>query len=164
MDQHHRYISIALFTLVNPVLASSPTFDQRTWTIGYDAADSTQHITEYVVPPDTVKSWTELITSQIIADPNHNLKLSALVSQIKSGFGRDCREFKWEILKESEESVMLEWSHNGCVSFPPQYEVSSLSICKSGICRWAYATKVVPVTEEVRASWRQIVGNLRQNQ
>src|SRR5438445_7864446 len=115
-----------------PSYAADRVFDQRTWSVGYDARDASQHITEYVIPPDTVDSWSELVTSQVFSDPKHQLELALLPERIRSGFGADCRNFKWTILEESKTSILYEWSHDGCASYPPQYEVSQLFVCKKG--------------------------------
>ena len=140
--------------------AEDRTFDQRTWSVGYNASDATQHITEYVIQPETVDSWSELVTSQVFSDPKHRLELASLAKLIRSGFEADCRNFKWTILEESKSSILYEWSHDGCASYPPQYEVSRIFFCKKGVCHWAYASKLTPLEEAKRESWRKIISNL----
>jgi hypothetical protein len=145
-----------------PALAADRAFDQRTWSVGYDAADATQHITEYVVLPETVESWSELVTRQVVLDPTHALKPAPLAARVRSGFGPDCRGFRWKVLEESESRILYEWSHAGCDNHPPQYEVAELSTCAEGVCRWAYATKRMPASEATRAAWRGIIGKSMQ--
>ena len=151
---------VAALLLCGSALAADRSFDKRAWSVGYDARDAEQHLTEYVVSPETVESWSELITHQVVADPTHGMELAKLASRMKSGFSQDCRKFKWKILKKSKSSLLYEWSHAGCSAYPPQYEVSLLSTCDEGVCRWAYATKRVPMDEDRRAIWRDVIWNL----
>ena len=163
--KHVRWSLVAAaFLLGAPTLAADRAFDQRTWSVGYEAEDAEQHITEYVIQPETVESWSELVTNQVIFDPAHQIEIAPLASRIKAGFGPDCRKLKWKTLEKTKSSILYEWSHVGCSQYPPQYEVSLLSACGEGVCRWAYATKLVPVDDAKRAAWRQIIRSLGPNQ
>lgn len=135
-------------------------FDGRQWIIGYDASDSQQHITEYVLPGQTVEAWRELITHQVFFDPQHLIPIKDLVRLTREGFGADCKGFRWKVLRENEAEAVYAWSHSGCSEFPPQYEVSRLAKCTKGICRWGYSTKEVPISLETQKEWRRIVEEL----
>jgi hypothetical protein len=155
-----RWRLLAATSLCACAFAGDKAFDWRAWTVGYDAKDDTQHLTEYVVQPDTVESWSELITHQRFSDPKHILTVGSLSEYFRSRLGANCPSFKWNVLEDSKSSILYEWSHDSCDSYPPQFEVSRLFKCANDFCRWAYTSKRVPIDESTRNSWRKIIRNL----
>src|SRR6478672_8051698 len=94
------WIFVAVSLLIGaPALAADRTFDNRAWSVGYEAGNDEQHLTEYVVQPETVEAWSEFVTNQVVFDSAHRLELSRLLSLIKGGFGPDCKDLKWTILE-----------------------------------------------------------------
>jgi len=156
--QAHSTLLIVLFATA--VYAGAGPFDARGWKVGYDASDLTQRITEYVLPSEAVESWSELVTRQVVFDPEHRVSPQALLDLIRTGFGADCKDLRWTVLENTQQQAVYEWSHSGCAEYPAQYEVSRLARCEAGLCRWAYSTKRVPVSEATRGQWRQIITKL----
>jgi hypothetical protein len=139
--------------------ATGPVFDSRGWQIGYEAANEKQRITEFVIPPERVESWTELVTHQIVFDTSSTLSLSNYVDAVHRQFSQDCKDVTWSVLSSTDSEVTYEWS-GPCAKSPPQYEMSRIVRCRRGLCRWAYATTRVPIEQKRAAEWRLILDHL----
>jgi hypothetical protein len=48
--------------------------------------------------------------------------------------------------------MLYQWSHAGCGGNPPQAEIVKLRRTDHGLCRWAYASKDVPVSPAMQAT------------
>lgn len=134
--------------------------DSRLWKVGYEAKNASLQLTEFVLPGQTVESWKELFTQQILTDPEHKLSLEKLVGRIREGFSPECKSLKWNIVKQGAIEIIYQWSHDECKSSPPQFEIARLSLNSHGICRWAYTTKLVPVEAKAQEAYRAIVEKL----
>ncbi|HEX9163173.1 MAG TPA: hypothetical protein VF980_15820 [Thermoanaerobaculia bacterium] len=140
--------------------AAGRSFDDRPWIVGYDAADGRQHVTEYVLRNETVEHYTELVTHQVILDVHHEISMADLLGAIRKGFGPDCRNFAWTILSQDAAHATYRWSHSGCDGYSSQAEIARLSLTKEGISRWAYTSMVLPLNEEKRALWKDVLETL----
>ena len=117
----------------------------KTWQIGYTAENAQQQLSEYVIAGESVENWSELVTRQIFIDPTSRISLNKLINLIRNGFGRDCNDFNWTVVKSTEYEVLYTWSHNGCSNFAAQAERALITRVPKGLCRWAYATKKPPL-------------------
>lgn len=134
--------------------------DSRSWKVGYEASNSTQQLTEFVLPGQTVESWQELFTRQLFADPERKISIDKLIARIREGFTADCRNLQWSVVRQEASEIIYQWSHDGCNAHQPQFEVARLARTSRGICRWAYASKQVPVAAETQKEFRSIVEKL----
>lgn len=139
--------------------AAAPKFDSRQWKVGYKNGNESQRITEFVLQDQTVDAWRELFTKQEFI--GRNIALDKLLSQIRSGFGSDCQSLNWDVLSANEAEAIYQWSHDGCKNYPPQFEISRLIRTDQGICRWAYTSKEVPVTQSSRKLFKSIIEKLK---
>jgi hypothetical protein len=127
----------------------------KKWESGYTAKTVQQELDEHVLPGETVHNWTELVTRQLFVDPAARVPLDRLVQAVRRGFGPDCKDFTWKIVRQTEVAVLYVWTHGGCAKDPPQAEYSLIRRAPRGICRWAYATKKPPITEASGAALDQ---------
>ncbi len=141
-------------------LAATIMLDSRPWSVGYDAADDQQHITEFVLEGQVVENWQELFTRQIMFDPGGKIPMNRFVELTRAGFGPDCKDLHWSVLRQSESEAIYNWSHSGCASYPPQHEISRLSRSPRGLCRWAYSSKRVPLAPSAVDKYLAIVEKL----
>lgn len=138
----------------------SDKFDGRAWKVGNDASDDTQHVVEYVLPGQTVDQWKELVTHQVMFDPKHKADIPRLLDTMKAQLSAGCPSLSWSVLSQSPTAATYEWSHAICGGYPPQHEISTLSICSDAVCRWAYSTQLVPVPATVRERWLRLLPTL----
>lgn len=119
----------------------------KSWHVGFSDVRANQQVTEYVLAGETVENWRELVTRQMVADPNGTIPLDRLAAIIRNGFGPDCKGFSWSVVKSTKTKLVYAWSHKGCANFPAQEERTLLLRIPAGICRWAYATKKPPLDD-----------------
>lgn len=134
--------------------------DSRLWQVGYQAGNATQQVTEFVLPGQTVQTWQELFTRQLFVDPQHRLTADRVANEIRKRLAPDCKNFQWNFLKQDAAETIYQWSHDGCNTFPPQFEVARLTQTTRGVCRWAYASKRVPVSDKAQQELRAVVSKL----
>lgn len=146
--------------LAGTAFAASVMLDSRPWNVGYDASDDRQHVTEFVLDGQVVENWNELFTRQILFDSDGKVPMDKLVELTRAGFGADCKNFKWSVLRQSDSEALYAWSHSGCTGHPPQHEISRLSRSPAGLCRWAYTSKRVPLAESDVTKYVAIVEKL----
>ena len=139
-------------------------FDGRFWTIANDASNEKRHLTEYVVPPEKIESWSELMTHTVHIRSDR-VSLKAFVDIVRQGLAAECKDLRWTLLEQSVSEVLYEWSHGECpgsselASFA-QYEMSRVTLCRAGLCSWAYATRHVPVNTKQAGEWALILKKL----
>lgn len=138
-----------------PPASAVPAFDARNWSVGFRTENATQKITEYVLQGQTVEAWRELITRQEFT--GKGIPFDKMLAQMRAGFGPDCASMRWDVLRQNETEAVYQWSHEGCRNYPPQFEVARLSRTERGICRWAYASKEVPLADSSKERYRSIV-------
>jgi hypothetical protein len=72
-----------------------------------------------------------------------------------------CPSLVWNVIEESEKTVLYEWRDSGCGGFEPQHEVARVTIERSGLYRLAYAAKTKrPLPAERRQQWLAILGQV----
>ena len=132
--------------------ASGITVLARNWQIGHNARNDQLQVTEYVLPGQTVHDWKELLTRQMFVDPTSKISLSRLLEVIRRGFGSDCKDMQWTIIKQTDREATVGWSHSGCAKYPAQAERFLFTRTPAGLCRWAYTTKSPPLAQEAEAA------------
>jgi hypothetical protein len=125
--------------------ASPVEFDARTWTVGFDQGARREHITEYVLPGQTVDAWRELFTHQELQDADAPVRIDKLLARVKELHARDCPSLDWQVLRLADAEAVYQWSHDGCRGNPAQYEIVRLTRTGKGLCRWAYTSKDMPI-------------------
>jgi len=146
--------------LRNAIFRPLSRFDGRLWTIGNNFADERLHITEYVLPPEHVDSWSELMTHQVFVDRSNHISVQAFVNLLQQALRTDCKDFRWTLLEQSDSGVLYEWSHGECANSFAQYEMGRIALCRIGVSRWAYATRHVPVNTKQADEWALILKKL----
>ena len=144
------FFALALISIGGELHAEEPiTLLDKAWHIGFSNSNAKQQVTEYVLSGETVENWRELVTRQILADPDGTIALDRLAATIRNGFGRDCKDLFWLVVKSTKTKLVYTWSHKGCARYPAQEERTLLLRVPAGICRWAYVTKNPPLDDAI---------------
>ena len=130
------------------------------WKVGHAYDDGTfgrGTIVEYVPESENIKSWSKLITIQFM---ENSLDTPASLHQkLKQNMEEKCSNTKWEVIDESDTSLLYEWSIRDCSAGENQYEISKLLLGNDGLHRAAYTEKTANIKVSVREQW---VSNLRE--
>ena len=155
-------LSLTLATLLVAAPPSGPArFHGRAWSIGHQANGARQRLTEYVLPGQTVESWTELVTTTVYHDPSHLVPLARFVAQIHASMTSDCPSLVWNVIQQDEKTAIFEWRDDGCGGFPPQNELARLAVGEEGVYRLAYAIKLKgPLAPDKRKAWLAILSRV----
>jgi tetratricopeptide (TPR) repeat protein len=131
-------------------------FDSRHWQLGKQAASSTQEIREYVLPGETVKNWTELVTSGFYI--GSTVPPRAAFEGLAKNLKNSCPSFWSGIIEESTDSIIYEWGNRDSVSTcPAQHEIARMVRFQSGMAHLHYVKKTKQLTESERSTWLSIL-------
>jgi hypothetical protein len=135
-----------LLMIAGQALAAEPvTLLSKSWQVGYAAQDDQQQVTEYVQAGETVENWTQLVTHQVIIDPDGKFELKKLLKLMRAGFGPDCINFEWKVVEQSKTHAVYTWTHDGCANARAEAERAVMIRTPKGLCRWSYSTRHVPM-------------------
>ena len=116
-------------------------FSGRVWKIGHESSTPDGSIVEYVLPHESVRDWTELLTMQWIPQDFVNYKNESLVQEIKADLLRDCPDAFWKTISAIPGEVIFEWRTADCPAMASQHEIARVRFTESGIHRIAYVKK-----------------------
>lgn len=163
---------VNLIMMISPFLgsdaaladAATKQFDGRAWTIGNRQQSSTQILTEYVLPGQTVDNWKELVTSQVRLIPDGvplaefmEIFVGTLHTKLMAG----CPSLVWNVVRQDKKRIIYEWHDSGCGGFAPQGEIDRVAVSSHGVKRLAYTAYIegaFPV--EKRNTWLEILGRV----
>jgi hypothetical protein len=146
----------ACFLLVSVAVAAGPDvprFDGRAWTIGHQQRNNSQSITEYVLPGQTVENWKEMVTSEVYFKP---IPISAVVKMFEAKLSKGCPSLVFTVLKQDEQTAVIEWRDSGCGGFEPSSELARFAIEQDQVYRLAYSVKG-SLKSEKRKEWMRIL-------
>ncbi len=132
-------------------------FDGRNWSEGHSVETSAQTVKEYVLPGETVKNWTELVTVQTFPGRQADMTARKTMLRTKKITLKDCPDAMWNVITESEEAILYEWRTTDCPGYGSEYEVSKLIRGKMGIHRLAYANRKLPISKDRRNRWIDLI-------
>ena len=132
-------------------------FDGRNWKKGFQNVQKNQLIIEYVLEGETVNDWTELVTQQFFLGLAGDNIPQRLAEKNEEHIRQDCPNVIWETLDHSEHSVLYSWSIENCAGNADQAEVARIIQGPKGIHHLHYATKKMPLSEDVRDRWRRLL-------
>jgi hypothetical protein len=144
---------------ITSVAEAMARFDGRRWRVGYDEANDQQHIIEYVLPGESVKEWSELVTHQIFTMENDAATLKRMAGFIEEGLKRDCPGAKWKTVKQSKSEILYEWTAEDCGGVAYDHEFARLAKCSKGVCRWGWEPHKEQSSEQLKA-WQNVVMKL----
>ncbi len=128
--------------------------DSRPWQLGYQAADARQAIREYVLPGQTVQSWSELVTSQYFPD---GPAPRALFDQTRQDLSRGCPSLQVSVIEETADTIIFEWRHDGCQGHPAQHEIRRISTGRTGTVSLSFVERTRQLAADKQTKWISIL-------
>jgi hypothetical protein len=129
-------------------------FDSRHWQLGSQSGDGSRNIREYVLSGQTVDNWSELVTSgywAVLVSPRSHFEYFRRLML------HDCPAARISVIEESADTILFEWQHDGCGSYPAQHELRRISRCRTGMFVLSFVEKTPQLSAEKRATWISII-------
>lgn len=136
-------------------------FDQREWKVGYNSEQAGQRITEFIIPGETVETWTELVTTQAFPGAQKRMGVEDLMRRAKKATLDDCPGAMWKVIEQHEDEILYESQTTNCRSLADEYEVAKIIKGNAAIHRVAYDARKITVPEEKRIQWRELIRKAR---
>src|SRR5207245_615703 len=70
----------------------------------------------------------------------------------------ECPKAMWRIIQRDADEFLYEWQTVDCPGWDNQYEVSKVIRGRTAIHRIAYANRKLPMSEETRRQWTDLIG------
>ncbi|HPM42504.1 MAG TPA: hypothetical protein PLV52_01575 [Candidatus Omnitrophota bacterium] len=136
-------------------------FDERSWHLGYNAQDESQGLREYVLKGETVENWGELITAQAFFGLQKKVNADAYASSMLMTLKKACPDLVWKSISKASDDILMEWEIKDCPGQPDQYEVDRIISGSEAVYVIHYATKRLPVSDEMRSKWLDIMSKVK---
>lgn len=133
--------------------------DQKPWELGFSNANQGHIISEFVRPGETVHTWTELLTFQVL--PGKQTNPRELMLDKKAAIVMQCPDVRWSVLRKGKEEILYEWQVTNCPGVGSEQEISKIIQGKMATHRVAYTTKRVPMSEENRETWTTLIAKAK---
>ncbi len=104
-----------------------------------------------------MENWTELVTVQTFPGKQADMTAREAMLRTKKWILKQCPDTTWNVIAQSEEAILYEWRTTECPGYGSEYEVSKLIRGKMGIHRLAYANKELPISQDRRNRWIDLI-------
>ena len=128
------------------------------WQLGYHAANNQQEVLEYVPLNETVEKWTSIITEQYWPEFN-DVPLLQWVSIVETQLRGSSKDFKWNVIQETDSSIVFAWSHKGSGTYPPTYTVNKAIVLNGELYSLAFSTYTELIDTERIIFWETHIKN-----
>jgi hypothetical protein len=132
-------------------------FDGRVWEPAGKVRDKTSATETFVLPGQTEKNWSELVTTSLTFGAQRSTNVSAMAEMTKKGLEKDCPSFQWTYIERSERDLIYEWSRSLCKNAQAQHELTRLSAGRLGIHKLSYDAKTEQIATGLRRQWLKAI-------
>ena len=136
-------------------------FDGREWTPGFQKREGRLSTEIYVLPGETPKEWTELVTRVLTLGGQRGANMDGLVKLKKATLEKDCPIVTFETLALERRSALYEWSRPQCKDQGPQTEIGRFVFGRLGIHLVTYTAKTSRVAPGLRRQWVEALRNAK---
>ena len=135
-----------------PLETASIPADISGWDVGYAKDIAGQgNIVEFVQSPETINDWTKLITIQFFE--GYDEAPRPFMDKLKIKVHGDCPKVSWNVIRETESTILYEWIIDGCTSQEDQHELAKLLKGNDGLHRASYVEKTKLLDSNTREQW-----------
>lgn len=133
--------------------------DRDYWSVAYRQLSAVQGNTEYVPQDQSLQKWTELFASQRFINAASATNAQEVMTSIRERLRSTFEEIEFEVLAESEEDVLFQWSVFAAEKHPAQREIVRIVQGKRDIHRLAYTRKGEKLDESHFTPWLELLGS-----
>jgi tetratricopeptide (TPR) repeat protein len=133
--------------------------DRDYWSVAYRQLSAVQGNTEYVPQDQSLQKWTELFASQRFINAASATNAQEVMTSIRERLRSTFEELEFEVLAESEEDVLFQWSVTAAENHPAQREIVRVVQGERDIHRLAYTRKGEKLEDSLFSPWLELLGN-----
>lgn len=133
--------------------------DGRAWKIGHRGRMRNQIITEWVIPGETVKNWSELISLSMFPPLGEDQSIRGILQKTADDLRKSCEVFNQKIIAEGANEILYERTAAQCAPIRDEYSIEKIIQSSRATFFVAYA-KNSPLSESERKKWGKLVGNV----
>jgi hypothetical protein len=134
--------------------------DERDWKIGHSQEKGNLSLSEWVVPGETVKAWTELITVEMYANPPAHITLDQYLSVRTEMVRKQCANATGQVISKGPLEAIVERTLLSCAPLRDEYHIAKVLLAPRAMTNVVYA-RTTPFDSETRAKWLEIVTKTR---
>jgi hypothetical protein len=135
--------------------------DPETWHQVSAVDDGRNTLVELAPEGQTLANWRELCSIGLKADDGAPRALQATLHELETKMHGHGGHVTWNVIEETPESVLYEWTIAGAPNEQDQGEIARLVRGREGLLRAAYAHRYLPLPAERRAQWIGILRRAR---
>ncbi|WP_417385671.1 tetratricopeptide repeat protein [Gimesia sp.] len=123
------------------------------WREGYRMMNSTNALTEYVLPDETVQNYQQLFSTQRLFKLGEQLSAREMMNRMKALLEKSHQVEEWNVIEDGENDILYEWRVAKSDKTPAQHEISRLVRGSRDMHRLGYVTRKLPLKAEDRELW-----------
>ncbi len=123
------------------------------WREGYRMMNSTNALTEYVIPPETVQNYQQLFSTQRLFKLGEQLSARDFMNRMKSLVEKSYQLEEWNVIEDGEDDILYEWRVAKGDKTPAQHEISRVVRGSRDMHRLAYVIRKQPLKSADREQW-----------
>jgi hypothetical protein len=131
-------------------------FDGRDWKVADRTRTPLMATEVYVLPGETPKEWTELVTVSLSFGAQRGVDMQSIVTLAQKTLEKECPALVWNTLLVEKRDAMFEWSRPNCKKDQPaQTEIVRISFGRLGVHRLTYQAKRQEVAPGLKRKWTE---------
>jgi hypothetical protein len=116
----------------------------------------------FVLPGETPKEWTELVTVTLTFGVQRGSDLKAILTQTQKALEKDCPAVVWETLLLEKREALYTWRRPNCKKDQKAMtEIVRISYGRLGVHRIAYQAKREEIASGLRRQWIDALRNAK---
>jgi hypothetical protein len=134
--------------------------DERDWKLGHSTDQGSQVLFEYVLPAETVKNWSELISVQTVRNVRFDLTpdgFVAMVNELHKKKSPGCAVVSHRLLASTPKEVLYEQTLASCAPLRDEYSIRKVIRGPRTMTEVSYS-KTTAMSDSDRNKWTAIVG------
>ena len=137
-------------------------FDGRDWKAAERTRSPLIAQEVFVLPGETPKEWTELVTVSLGFGGQRGGDLKAVLTQTQKALEKECPAVVWETLLVEKRDALFTWSRPNCKKDQKaQTEIVRISFGRLGVHRIAYQAKRQEIASGLRRQWIDALRNAK---
>ncbi|WP_417381359.1 tetratricopeptide repeat protein [Gimesia sp.] len=123
------------------------------WREGYRMMNSTNALTEYIIPPETVQDYQQLFSTQRLFKLGEQTSAREMMNRMKSLVEKSYQLEEWNVIEDGEDDILYEWRVAKSDNTPAQHEINRMVRGGRDMHRLGYVSRKLPLKAADREEW-----------